>query len=88
MQGKTLLILACLVLLGPPLIFTCISLFLLFMYLTEPWGWFLLFLLLGLPLGTLLVGAILWYGNRHEVMPRAWRHMDWRPLGDDDEPQN
>jgi len=63
MQGRTLLILAALLLFAPPLLFTCISLFLLFMVLTEPWGWLALFLLLALPLGTLLVGLIIRYGG-------------------------
>jgi hypothetical protein len=82
MQSKTLLLLACLLLFGPPLAFTCISLFLLFMVLTEPWGWLGLFLLLAVPMGTLLIGLIL--RATHKPQPMSDRHPGWQEIDEID----
>lgn len=80
MKSKHVLLLAGALVFGPPCCLALIGACTLFMYLTEPWGWFLLFLLLGLPVGTVVVGLIIRYGGRHErggFEPSA-RHPGWK----------
>lgn len=64
MKSKHWMYLAATMIFGPPLCLALIAACSLFMYLTEPWGWLLLFLLFGLSFGTILVGVIIRYGGK------------------------
>lgn len=97
MNTKNLMRIALAMIFGPPLCLALMYAGSLFMYLTEPWGWFLLFLVLALPFGTIVVGFIIRVGAKTwtgQFQPNV-RHPGWgrRPAagptfrfkGDDDE---